>query len=242
MGKDTCVCIFIKPPLAGKVKTRLIPTVGAEGAAALAESFFRDTWNCVEALSWAVPIVACTGSLSPKILPQPDTQVWLQGEGDLGARIERILTRALTEARFAMALGADSPGIPSSLLEGAHEALRSADAVLGPCDDGGFYLLGVRRCPPGLLTGIPWSQSTTFALTLDRLNRLGMKSTVLDPWYDVDGPEDLDRLRSDVARGAIAAPHTARVLAGLRVVGTMQSTDPLNAIVLDSNRDGSRVK
>ena len=242
MGKDTCVCVFLKPPMAGKVKTRLIPTVGAEGAAVLAEAFFCDTWNCVESLSWALPIIASTDSLGPKILPRAKTQVWLQGDGDLGVRIERILRRALTRAPFAMALGADSPGIPASFLGRAHEALRSADAVLGPCDDGGFYLLGVRECPPGLLTGIPWSQSTTFAHTLDRLNQLGMKSTVLDPWYDIDCPEDLDRLRGDVEKGAIAAPHTARALAALLAAGAMDSTVPLTATVLDSKGDGPQFR
>ena len=242
MGQDTCVCVFLKPPIAGKVKTRLIPTVGADGAAALAEAFFRDTWNCVEALSWAVPIVASTDSLGPKILPRPEIPVWLQGGGDLGARIERILRRALTQSPFAMALGADSPGIPSIFLDHAHEALQSADAVLGPCDDGGFYLLGLRECPQGLLTGIPWSQPTTFAHTLDRLNQLGLKSIVLDSWYDIDRPEDLDRLRDEVARGAIAAPHTARVLMSLPVVGATESTGSLNATVPDSKGDGSQVR
>lgn len=238
---DTCICVFVKPPLVGKVKTRLIPAVGAEGAASLAEAFFRDTWNCVESLNWAFPIVASTDSLDPRLLPQPDTQVWLQGGGDLGARIERILSRALTQAPLAMALGADSPGIPAILLERAHEALRSTDAVLGPCDDGGFYLLGVRECPPGLLAGIPWSQSTTFARTLDRLNERGLKSIVLDPWYDIDRPEDLERLSGQLASGAIVAPNTLKVLAGLRVIGTAQGTVPSNTRTLDSKGDGSQV-
>jgi hypothetical protein len=238
MREDTCICVFLKPPLAGKVKTRLIPVVGAEGAAALAGAFFRDTWNCVESLSWAVPIIASTDSLSPKTLPQPETQVWLQGDGDLGARIERILRRALTRAPFAMAFGADSPGIPPSLLERAHEALRSAEAVLGPCDDGGFYLLGLRECPPGLLAGISWSQSTTFACTLDRLNERGLSTTVLEPWYDIDRPEDLEHLSSDLASGAIMAPNTAKVLADLRAVGSAHSAASANTIGCNSKDDG----
>lgn len=225
MKPDTCICVFVKPPVAGKVKTRLIPIVGADGAAALAEAFFRDTWNCVESLSWALPVVATTDRLDRNVIPVPETEMWLQGGGDLDARIERILRRALMEAPFAIALGADSPGIPKEFLDHAHEALQSADAVLGPCEDGGFYLLGVRQCPPGLLSGVPWSQSTTFARTLDRLNELGLKSTILDPWYDIDRPEDLDRLRSDVARGAIAAPNTARALATLQnAEGTESAT------------------
>ncbi len=240
MGEDTCICVFLKPPIPGKVKTRLIPVVAAEGAAALAEAFFRDTWSCVESLSWAVPIVASTDSLGPGILPRPDSQVWLQGGGDLGARIERILRRALTQAPFAMALGADSPGIPPSFLERAHDALQSADAVLGPCDDGGFYLLGLRECSPGLLAGIPWSQSTTLARTFNRLRERGLKSIVLDPWYDIDRPEDLERLCSQLASGAIVAPNTAKVLADLRAIGAALSAVPANTCARDSKGDGPR--
>jgi uncharacterized protein len=229
MKPDTCICVFVKPPVAGKVKTRLIPIVGADGAAALAEAFFLDTWNGVESLSWALPVVATTDAIDPNIIPRTETQVWLQGGGDLDARIERILQRALRETPFAIALGADSPGIPRQFLDRAHEALQSADAVLGPCEDGGFYLLGVRQCPPGMLSGIPWSDSTTFTSTLDRLKELGLKSTILDPWYDIDRPEDLDRLRSEVARDAIAAPNTARVLARLQnaagIVSAVSSED-----------------
>ncbi len=226
MPEDTRICVFFKPPIAGQVKTRLIPAVGTEGAAALAEAFFRDTWKSVQALGWAVPVLASTDVLGPEILPQPDTHVWLQGAGDLGSRIERILRRALMQAPMAMALGADSPGLPASFLERAHDALESADAVLGPCEDGGFYLLGVRECPPGLLAGIPWSQSTTFARTLERLNERGLKSVVLDSWYDVDRSEDLGRLWSQLANGAISAPHTAQVLSGLRAIVPADFTCP----------------
>lgn len=220
MSEDTCICVFVKPPLVGRVKTRLIPAVGAEGAAALAEAFFRDTWNSVKSLSWAVPIVASTDPLGSGTLPEPDIDVWLQGGGDLGARIERILRQALMRSPLAMAMGADSPGIPPGFLERAREALRSADAVLGPCVDGGFYLLGVRECPPGLLAGIPWSHSTTFARTFERLSEQGLRVAVVDPWYDIDRPEDLELLGTQLAAGAIMAPHTAKVLADVRARAT----------------------
>jgi uncharacterized protein len=216
VAPDTSICVFFKPPRPGEVKTRLIPAVGAEGAAALAQAFFRDTWRCVESLNWAVPILASTESSSHEVSPGPWTPVWLQGSGDLGARIERILRKALAQRPSAIAIGADSPGIPSRFLDHAHDALRSADAVLGPCDDGGFYLLGVRECPPGLLAGIPWSQSNTFDCTLKRLSELGLKTTVLDKWYDIDRPEDLERLEAQLSSGAVLAPSTAKVLAELR--------------------------
>ncbi len=215
MQRDTCVCIFFKTPVPGKVKTRLIPAVGADGAAALAEAFFRDTWDSVKSLDWAVPIVASTEFPQSGFLRQPNFEVWLQGYGDLGKRLEKILTAALTRTRFGIALGADSPGIPARLLEQAHDALLSADAVLGPSDDGGFYLLGIRHCPPNMLSGIPWSQPTTFACTLERLRELGMKTAILEPWFDIDRPEDLERTTKSLAGGLIKAPYTAKTLAAL---------------------------
>ncbi len=215
MQRDTSVCVFFKPPVPGKVKTRLIPAVGAEGASELAVAFFRDTWDCVQSLDWAVPVVASTELAESGLLRQPHFEVWLQGEGDLGCRLERILTKALTRTRFAIALGADSPGIPARLLEQAHDALLSADAVLGPCDDGGFYLLGIRRCPPQMLARIPWSQSTTLAYTLDRLHALGMTTALLESWFDIDRPEDLEQTAKLLAGGSLNAPHTANALARL---------------------------
>lgn len=223
MTPDTSLCVFYKRPRAGEVKTRLIPEVGARGAARLAEAFFRDTWNCVATMHWATPVIATTEPLISEDLPRPETSVWLQGDGDLGARIERILQRGLAGTRFAMAIGADSPGIPAEFYERAHEAMKTADAVLGPSDDGGFYLLGLRRCPAGLLSGIPWSQSITFAATLKRLAETGMKVAVIDSWFDIDVPEDLHRLERQLAAQSMVAPETQKALQTLRMQGKLRS-------------------
>lgn len=225
MTRDTSICVFFKPPRAGEVKTRLIPAVGADGAALLAEAFFRDTWDCVESLRWALPIVASTESLDLSLLPRPETQVWLQGDGNLGARMERVLRRALKQTPFAMAIGADSPGLRSRFLDHAHDAMRTADAVIGPSDDGGFYLLGVRECSPGLLDGIPWSQSSTFGATLTRLRDRGMNVALIDSWYDIDRPEDFATLERQLAAQAIVAPETLQALRSLRMAsGTRPAT------------------
>ena len=141
---------------------------------------------------------------------------WLQGDGDLGARLERVLRRALTRAPKALAIGADSPGLPLRLIEAAHAALDAADAILGPCDDGGFYLLGLRRCPPGLLADLPWSLEGTHRATLARLRHRGLETIELDPWFDVDREEDLARLERLIAEGSVVAPATASAIARLR--------------------------
>jgi rSAM/selenodomain-associated transferase 1 len=208
------ICVFAKPPVAGTVKTRLAASVGDAGAAALASAFLRDTWDAVASVPWARPILATTGGDAHDfaLIGRPVT--WLQGEGDLGARLERILRRGLAVAGFVIAVGSDSPGLPRRLLEGAFAELARADAVLGPAEDGGFYLLGLRRCPGRLLEDLPWSRPTTFAATRDRLLAHGMTVAVLEPWFDVDRPEDLDRLRGQLARGEVRAEATARLLLG----------------------------
>ncbi len=205
------ICVFVKPPRAGQVKTRLIPALGAERAAHLAEAFFHDTWNTVSRLEWAWTVAASTGPLPPRLrsLTGP---LWRQGQGDLGARLERVLRRGLRHAPFAIALGADAPGIPAALLEAARRELQRHDAVLGPCQDGGFYLLGLRRCPRGLLAELPWSQPDTFAHTLARLRERRISTRVLEPYFDLDRVEDLARLQDLLAAGKVRAPETAHAL------------------------------
>ncbi len=215
-----CVCVFVKAPRPGGVKTRLAPAVGSDGAAALARAFFLDTLAAVRALPWARPIVAADGDLCHTAGVAPGVEVWPQGGGDLGERIERILARALERAPFAIALGADTPGLPRGILESAREGLGRSEAVIGPSEDGGFYLLGLRRCPRGLLGGMPWSRDDTCARTCLRLETCGLDPVLLERWFDVDRPEDLARLRRLLEGGQIRAPETLRALrAVLRASG-----------------------
>ena len=216
MQQKGCICVFTKPPQAGKVKTRLNPAVGGDGAAELANAFLQDTWATVGGLPWARPVIATTAvSHVFAELGRPD--VWLQGEGDLGARLERVLRRALKTSPFAIAIGSDTPGLPRRFLEQAFSALRDADAVIGACEDGGFFLLGLRKCPPGLLAGIPWSQRDTFSHTLAKLKAAGLDVRLLDAWFDVDQPQDLERLRAAITAGEVSAPRTKETLERLAV-------------------------
>jgi len=212
MTPDTTVCLFAKPPRAGEAKTRLIPALGAEGAAALARAFLEDTWALLAALPWAHAVLSSPLPWPAELLPSSAPEVWLQGEGELGVRLERILARALGRTPLAMALGADSPGLTPAHLAGARAALAEADAVLGPSADGGFYLLGLRRAlPEGALAGLPWSAPDTLLHTEARLRALGLRVARCAPHFDVDTPEDLERLRPEHA-----APATHAALARLR--------------------------
>jgi hypothetical protein len=205
--------VFAKAPRPGRVKTRLAATIGDDPAAELAAAFLADTWASVVRLPWARPIAALDSAASPALLAgMRRVEVWRQGPGDLGARIERVLRRALRGLPLAIALGADTPGLPRQLLERARAELRACDAVLGPARDGGFYLLGMRRCPPGILRDLPWSRFDTFVRTRERLLERGLTVSVLPRWFDVDRAADLARLRALLEAGEIRATRTARVL------------------------------
>ena len=216
-----CVCVFAKPPRPGAVKTRLASVVGDNGAAALARAFLLDTWSTATRVSGVAVVLAATEVDAPEWRSLDAAEVWPQGAGTLGDRLERVLRRALQAHSFAIAIGTDIPGMPLSRLDDACEALRTADAVLGPADDGGFYLIGVSTCPDGLLDTVPWSASDTCARTLERLRQHHLTTTVIDPWFDVDEPADLDALRRRIRDGTIHAPETARILGGEAANGNL---------------------
>lgn len=222
-SKPVPLLVFAKPPRAGVAKTRLGARLGPEGAAVLARAFFDDTWATVSALGWATPILVTTEPAAPEwrsagIRPGMRPSIrskWAQGEGDLGARLESAFRRALASSPAAVAIGTDSPGLPAGLLDAARTALAESDAVLGPTTDGGFYLIGLRRCPEGLLAGLPWSSDETLDRTRERLLERGLRVEVLPTWFDVDRPEDLAPLKRRLWRGDFEARATARALAGL---------------------------
>lgn len=195
--------VFAKPAVAGATKTRLAASVGNERAAALARAFFADVWGSVSTIGDRV--LATTAAPDGLGLAERD-RWWLQGDGDLGDRLERIFQRGLLESPVVVAFGADSPGIPLELLR--ELAWCPADGALVPADDGGFVGLALRRCPPGVFGGIPWSAPTAASATLANLRAAGLVIDVLAPWWDVDEVADLDRLRTWLQEDPSRAPRT----------------------------------
>jgi hypothetical protein len=130
------VCVFAKSPQKSAVKTRLTGAVGTAGARRLARAFLGDTVEALRAMPGVRTVVATTGPLE---LELPEVEVWDQGAGSLGERLERVLRRALEAGSPVLALGADSPGLPMTLVEAARAALGTHGAAIGPSDDGGFW-------------------------------------------------------------------------------------------------------
>ena len=201
------VCVFAKPPVPGQVKTRLIPILGRTCAADLASAMLLDVWRTVESCGGVSPTLATTAPGAFPIAISP-SDVWLQGDGDLGQRIEGIMTRALLQASAAIAIGADSPTLTAAHIRAALDALQTNDAVLGPSIDGGFYLLGLRMCRPGLFTSLPWSTSETGQRVRARLEEHSLSIMELDPLFDVDTPGDLLCLEEHLTADASLAPAT----------------------------------
>jgi len=193
--------VFAKAPEPGRVKTRLIPALGAQGAADLAGALLRDTLNELQGLPDVDLLLATCGDravLGQSLENDPRAGIprMDQGGGDLGQRLERCLSAALEHADAVFAVGADAPGLSQARVTLALEFLARHDAVLGPAEDGGFYLLGLRRVPPGVLADLPWGTRDTCRATRARLEGLAFEVQSLPALFDVDRPEDLVQLEA----------------------------------------------
>ncbi len=200
-------CVFARRPEAGRTKTRLARAVGAAAAARLAQAFLDDTLLALAPL----PLMRVLAATEPFEHPGAD-EVWLQGDGELGARLERVLQRALERSPRAVALGADAVGLPTAAVLDALARLDTADVVFGPAADGGFWLLAVRTCPAGLFDGVPWSAPTTLAAAEAAARARCLTCARVAEWFDVDLGADLVKLEALLRAGRVHAPATARVL------------------------------
>jgi rSAM/selenodomain-associated transferase 1 len=247
MMRNSATCmigVMAKAPRAGRAKTRLCPALLPEQAARLSAAFLRDiTENLVLASRFA-PVARCVayapagdeGLLAPHLAPDTaliladgavPTPPGVQGFG----RCLLHATRAMLARGHGAAcvLNSDSPTLPTSILtRAAAELLRAGErVVLGPAQDGGYYLLGMTRVHAPLFADIAWSTDSVAAATRERAATLGLEVVELPVWYDVDDESGLARLRQDVAGGdpvqglrPYHAPATAAVLDQFGLRGT----------------------
>lgn len=215
------IFLFAKPPRPGLSKTRLAAGVGPDLAASFAEAFLEDTLR--QARRAGIPLTITTTEVDAPELLRLGVPLVEQGSGDLGARLEHVLRRGLQEHDRVLALGADSPGLPPERLV---RAMRGTAATMVPSDDGGFVLLALSTCPRGLFDGLPWSQAHTRAAVVERLQRLGIEVTMLEPWFDVDHPADLQRLAQVPPASAPASHAVLQQLPAGVLSGTTAGREP----------------
>jgi hypothetical protein len=195
--------VFAKAPLAGLAKTRLIPALGAEGAARLA--------RCMLDHALAQAMQAQVGPVELCMSPGPEDAAWQgaelpegvlcteQGEGDLGERMARAVHRVTTkpQGRPILLMGTDCPGLTAEIIRDAAAQLEQHDAVLVPVADGGYVLLGLRADCPEIFRDMAWSTPVVAAETLRRLAALGLSVWLGPTLHDIDEPADRIHLPSE---------------------------------------------
>ena len=192
------IIVFAKAPQPGFAKTRLIPTLGPQGAATLARRMLDTT--LVNAVAAAVgPVELCTTPLFSDsawrgVTVAAEVHISDQGDGDLGMRMSRAARRACERGAAAVLIGTDGPDMTPVILRNAARALRTFDAVIHPGSDGGYVLLGLARFAPGVFSAIAWSTDDVAAATIERIRALGWRLHVGATMHDVDVAADLRHL------------------------------------------------
>ena len=196
--EPVALAILAKAPAPGAVKTRLIPALGAEGAAALHARLIERTvaTTCAAAIGpvtlWVTP--APPRAYFTTLASRFPIGLAAQPDGDLGAR---MLAACQAVAGPAIVIGTDCPALTSFHLREAADALRAgSDVVVIPAEDGGYVLIGSRRSQPELFSRMTWGVDTVMAETRRRLAQHGLTSHEFAPLWDIDRPEDLARLRT----------------------------------------------
>jgi len=202
MNNDCHLMVFARAPVPGQVKTRLIPSMGPSAATVLYEQLVLHCLSIAIDARLGPVDLWCTPSVSHPFFLQCAQKfpiaLFKQAGGDLGHRMVYALRKTLKKTSHALLIGTDCPSLTRDDLREAAEGLRRGiDAVIGPAEDGGYVLIGLRRCAPELFTGISWGTGSVLHQTRLRLRDLGWKWNELSERWDVDRPEDVERLKRE---------------------------------------------
>lgn len=193
--KPVRIIIFAKAPQPGLAKTRLIPALGAEGAATLAQKMLADTL--------AAAVAATVGPVELCVTPAIEDPAWqglrpdanvatsAQGDGDLGARMARAAKRALEQSEPVILIGTDCAEMSAELLQQASTGLETSDALIYPTADGGYALLGLKSFDEQVFSNIAWSTATVAASTIAKMRATNRHVHIGATLHDIDTPDDL---------------------------------------------------
>jgi len=203
------VVVMAKRAIPGRVKTRLVGGELSEvDVAELYSRMLADRCAQLHQLDGVVPAIAFADGHEPGDVPE-GFAVIEQPPGDLGVGLAAAAEHFLAQGIPALMVDSDSPTLPLAyLMEAVGELRTGRDLVLGPAEDGGYYLIGLSRAAPELFRDMPWSTDEVLPTTRQRATALGLSTHELPPWWDVDSPEDFVRLRSTLMDSAWPR-HTA---------------------------------
>ena len=217
----------------GAVKTRLAQSIGKETAANIYKAFLETTLGRCGAVDADHTLAFWPPDREREMasLAGDDWHLLPQSDGNLGERMRDFFERALQQPETRVVLiGSDSPHLPLGYIEEAFERLRDVPVVMGPSDDGGYYLVGATRLVPEMFTDIDWSSQDVWQQTEAKLKATGTRFDQLPTWYDVDEEADLKRLLKDLAETKREDPHLAALAATLADIArsTFISGKPLD--------------
>lgn len=200
MGNTQALMIFAKAPIPGEVKTRLQTHLSPEECATLHESFIIDTVRIVKNINRTDIFIFCSPGVEhpffQKVSQDFDVRLAAQVGKDLGERMNNAINNGLKAGyEKVVIIGSDSPDLPYEYIEDGFGRLSSFDMVVGPCRDGGYYLIGGRRELP-VFNCIPWSSNRVFEMTTKKAVESDITFSVLQEWHDIDTWEDLQMLRN----------------------------------------------
>jgi len=228
--------LFTKPPRPGRVKTRLIGELTPEEAARLHAAFLGDLLDRLREgdfelrLAWALD--------ADEEVPAGPVPGVRQRGSDLGERLYRALSAGAEAGAGAVAaVGSDHPTLPLELVHRAFTTIEAgADVVLGPAEDGGYYLIALRAgaVSPRLFADVAWSTEQVLPTTQERCRELGLRLELLPAASDVDTPDDLRRLAARMATSDLGCPRTREVLVSLGIIPQSQIQNPQSNIALEA--------
>ncbi len=191
------IWVFAREPLAGRVKTRLIPARGAEGACRLHAALVEHTLATATGAGMPVQLWLAGDPRAAQVRQWAERfalTVHAQRGAGLGERMWFAARRQLRRRRAVLLIGTDCPALDRATLLRARDALGRRDAVIVPAHDGGYVLLGLRAFAPGVFERVPWGTRGVLRVTRSRLRRAGLRWREL-PWrHDIDRPGDLAHL------------------------------------------------
>ncbi len=215
------IIIMTKVPQAGEVKTRLQPFLTGRQSAEISICFFQDAEQKAKLVSQNLIIAFSPFEKKNFLIDILQTEpILVEQKGEnLGERMFHAFEFAFLQNSDAVVMiGTDSPTFPAQFIEQAFIFLETkADAVLGKTEDGGFYLIGLRKLNKKIFENVEWSSPKTFEQTKQNIENLSLSLSEIPVWYDVDTPEDLKRLEKELAENSQLAPKTSEFLDGLKL-------------------------
>jgi hypothetical protein len=209
---DCTLVIMAKAPRPGQVKTRLIPSLPLSSITAFYRCLLDDTLTLARSLRTVEIAIMCPASDVDELrfIVGDDVIVVAQEDEGLAAALTSVFAKfAATRQRRVVAFNSDSPHLPASVLERAFDALVTLDVVVGPTDDGGYYLVGAKAMHPTLFEGGRMGTESAYDALLARARKLQLSVGFTDPFYDIDVATDLTRLRAELRLAPAKAPRTA---------------------------------